>query len=229
VRQKNRVRSAVPALQLREQALYRSFTDALLLLAENGSPLGAYLEFGVSGGSSFICMHRASSDLGLTTMPLIGFDSFQGLPTEAASTEERVWYPGQFKSSVAATRARLTSQGIDWTRSFLVEGWFEDTLSGRPQAMAGMEAASVVMFDCDLYSSTKLALEFVTPLIHDRAVLFFDDWKFAGLDEKNLGEKKAFSEYLSAHPELTASSLRPYSDDSYVCLLTRRGEESALR
>jgi hypothetical protein len=64
-------------------------------------------------------------------------------------------------------------------------------------------------------------LEFVEPLIRDRAVLFFDDWKVAGLDQRNLGEKKAFDEFLSAHPELETSGLQPYSSHSHVCLVKR--------
>ena len=221
-RQKARLRGVVPAFQLREQALYRSFTDALLLLAEEGTPPGAYLEFGVSRGASFNCMHRASRDAGLATMPLIGFDSFAGLPAEAASSDGGVWGPGQFESSAEATRTWLSSQGVDWTRSFLVEGWFDETLTADRAELDGVEAASVVMIDCDLYSSTKVALEFVAPLIRGRAVLFFDDWKHAALDERNLGEKRAFDEFLAAHPELDARSLPPYSPESYVCLVTRR-------
>lgn len=220
--QKGRLRSAVPAFQVREQALYRSFTEALRLLAEQGTPLGAYLEFGVSRGASFSCMHRASRDAGLATMPLIGFDSFAGLPAEAASSDGGVWSPGQFESSAASTRAWLSSQGVDWTRSSLVEGWYDETLSADLPEMEGVETASVVMIDCDLYSSTKLALEFVEPLIRDHAVLFFDDWKHAALDERNLGEKRAFDEFLAAHPELAVQSLTPYSPASYVCLVTRR-------
>jgi O-methyltransferase len=88
--------------------------------------------------------------------------------------------------------------------------------------MEGVEAASIVMFDCDLYTSTKVALEFVEPLIRDQAILLFDDWKLAGLDEKNLGEKRAFDEFLASHPELAVSSLPPYSNLSHVCLVTRR-------
>jgi O-methyltransferase len=220
--QRARLRAAVPAFQLREKSLYRSFTDALHLLEEEGSPLGAYLEFGVSRGASFSCMHRASRDAGMATMPLIGFDSFAGLPAEAASSDNGVWRPGQFESTASETRAWLSSQGIDWTRSSLVEGWFDETLTSDLKAMEGVDAASIVMIDCDLYSSTKVALEFVAPLIRDRAVLFFDDWKHAALDQRNLGEKKAFDEFLAEHPELVARSLPPYSPESYVCLVSRR-------
>jgi O-methyltransferase len=216
IRKKARLRAAIPALQVREQALYRTFTDALLLTADSQTSPGAYLEFGVYRGASFACMDRASRDLGLTTMRLVGFDSFQGLPAAPAAAEGRVWAPGQFKSSATATREWLTTQGVDWARSFLVEGWFDDTLTGDLEPMRGIESVSVVMFDCDLYSSTKVALEFVEPLLRDRAVLLFDDWKVAELDERNLGEKRAFDEFLAAHPELEVSDLPPYSSHTSV-------------
>ena len=40
------------------------------------------------------------------------------------------------------------------------------------------------MVDCDIYSASREALWFSEPLIHDMAVIFFDDWGWrAGSDE----------------------------------------------
>ena len=67
------------------------------------------------------------------------------------------------------------------------------------------------MIDCDLYSSARQALSFCAPLIKDQVIIFFDDWGGGGdLHEKNLGEKKAFDEFLQEHPEFKAKNFGSY-------------------
>jgi len=57
------------------------------------------------------------------------------------------------------------------------------------------------MIDCDLYSSAKQALDFCAPLIVGQTIIFFDDWGGGtSLDKENLGEKRAFLEFLQANP-----------------------------
>jgi hypothetical protein len=67
------------------------------------------------------------------------------------------------------------------------------------------------MIDCDLYSSARDALAFCAPLIHDEAVIVFDDWHGGGnLAERDLGEKRAFDELLAAEPDLFAEEIGTY-------------------
>jgi hypothetical protein len=49
----------------------------------------------------------------------------------------------------------------------------------------------------------------------------FDDWKCGGLDERNLGEKKAFDEFMEENPDFKSEPLEPYSENSMVFLMTR--------
>jgi hypothetical protein len=70
--------------------------------------------------------------------------------------------------------------------------------------------ASVIMVDSDLYSSAKTALEFCATLIHDDAVVFFDDWWPESLGANGMGEKRAFDEFLEAHPVFTVTELDSY-------------------
>jgi O-methyltransferase len=67
------------------------------------------------------------------------------------------------------------------------------------------------MIDCDMYSSTKDALNFCTKLIKDEAIIFFDGWNRFNLAEKNLGEKKAFTEFLNENPQFKAEEFGSYS------------------
>lgn len=50
------------------------------------------------------CMHRVSQKPDLAGLRLIGFDSFEGLPDEAALTDEGPWLPGpeRIQSAVLA-------------------------------------------------------------------------------------------------------------------------------
>jgi O-methyltransferase len=67
------------------------------------------------------------------------------------------------------------------------------------------------MIDCDIYSFSKQALDFCTPLIKNEAIIFFDDWDGgASLAKKNLGEKQAFDEFLEANPQFKAKEFGFY-------------------
>ena len=119
------------------------------------------------------------------------------------------------------TRRFLTENGIDWDRVTLIKGWFDQTLNGGVVRKHSMRKASMLMVDCDTYSSTKTVLPFCAPLITDRAVVFFDDWFAGGLAEKNLGEKRAFDEFLAEHPEFSAEDFGDYGENSKVFIVSR--------
>jgi O-methyltransferase len=193
-----------------------------LLMERNGrESIGDYLEFGVYVGTSLACMHRVSDELGLRELRLIGFDSFEGLPAHASTDETELWHPGSFASDEEFTRRNLAREGVDWSRVVLVPGWFDETLTPETAEAHGIRKASVLMFDCDLYSSTRKALEFSLPLIVDEAVLVFDDWDAGGLGERGLGERRAFEEVLAENADLYADELPAY-EPARAFLVSRR-------
>jgi hypothetical protein len=179
--------------------------------------LGDYVEFGVSRGTSMAMTYRALNDAGMAGTRLIGFDSFEGMPEEAAT---QGWEPGEFHSTLPATRRYLVAQGVDLSRITLVKGWFKDTLTPRTRSEYKMTKASIVMIDCDIYSASKEALAFSEPLIASHAVLIFDDWgpmEDAGM----IGQKEALEEFLREHPDLKVEPLSGYSQNSRVFLVSR--------
>lgn len=206
-----------------ERELEQAYRDALhrLALAAGPDGLGDYLEFGVYVGTSLLCMHRASRALGFESLRLYGFASFQGLPEVTATEAAGVWQPGWYRAEYSLAREHLTRNGIDWDRTTLVPGWFEETLVPGLAHELGIKKAGVIMIDCDIYSAALTALAFCSSLIRDRAVVFFDDWNPSGLAAKGLGERRAFEEFLAANPDLTAEELPPYSRDSKVFFVTR--------
>lgn len=200
---------------------FKSFLhDAIRRLSK--SPSGDYLEFGVFNGRSLASTYEALNELNLNHMRLFGFDSFDGLPLNADEEDAGIWRPGQFKCDIHLTRKSLSERGIDWKRVFLIKGWFEDTLTNETRQQYGIEKASIIMVDCDMYSSAVKALKFCQPPIQDEAIIIFDDWFAAGLDTKNLGEKRAFTEFLDAYPDFEAAEIGSYNDNSLGFHIRRR-------
>jgi O-methyltransferase len=178
------------------------------LVSRHGqNSVGDYLEFGVFAGTSMGCMAEVLKELRLDQVRLFGFDSFEGMPAIAATEDEGTWEPGQFKFDMEVTKAILRKRGVDMSRVKLTKGWFNETLTPVRRQDYGIRKASVVMVDCDLYSSTVDVLRWVEPLILDEAVLIFDDWNSNELASKDLGEKRAFEEFLEAHQDLSAVPL----------------------
>jgi O-methyltransferase len=199
----------VPAVELQKR-----YRDALCFLTgrRRGDELGDYLEFGVFRGTSLLCMWDALQDLQLDRVRIFGFDSFEGLPDiEAAEDRDLPWQPGDFPSDYEKTLELIYRAGVDQDRVFLIKGWYKDTLTDALRERFGLRKASVIMIDCDFYASAKQALEFCAPLIQDEAMIFFDDWEGGeALADRNLGEKRAFDEFLAAHDELAAEEYGTY-------------------
>jgi hypothetical protein len=208
-------RQLVPA-----ETLQSKYRDALQTLSQavGAENLGDYLEFGVYQGTSLSCMFAASQELGLKQFRLFGFDSFEGLPPNAQQEDAQVWRPGEFRSSLEYTTEYLTHKGVDWNRTILIKGWFDDTLTEGTMRKYNITKTSVIMMDCDLYSSTKTALAFCKPLIKDQVIIFFDDWFSRDLADKGLGERKAFEEFLKENPQFSAEEVSnlSYTDTSKV-------------
>lgn len=180
-------------------------------------PRGAYVEFGVSRGTSLTCAFHVVQEAGYGDMRLIGFDSFEGLPPSAA---EEGWHPGDFCSSITATRRYLDKNGVDLDRVTLVKGWFEETLTDDTRSLYDLGPMSVIMIDCDLFSATEQVLRFCAPHIGSHAVIIFDDWGWRS-DTGDIGEKEAFEAFLQANPSLRADPLPAYRPEARIFLLTR--------
>lgn len=194
--------------------------------ADSPSPGDAYLEFGVYVGTSMACMYEAATAVGADELSLVGFDSFDGMPDSGEGDGVWTWQPGQLYSDIRLTRANLRRLGVPARRVKLVRGWFEESLTDATRSRLGLRRAPVIMMDCVLESSTRTALEFCTPLITDRSVVYFDDWSAADLANRGLGEARALENWLSDHPEMMAEP-RPdlaYGKDSQAFVVARRSD-----
>lgn len=137
---------------------------------------GFVCEFGVFQGRSI--NHLAAR---IKPRTIHGFDSFEGLPEDWRSGTGK----GAFRTSVPPVAANVV----------LHKGWFDATLPGFAQSVAGQEAA-LLHVDCDLYSSTKTVFDVLGSTITTGSVLVFDEYfNYPGWKEH---EHKALQEFCAS-------------------------------
>lgn len=67
------------------------------------------------------------------------------------------------------------SMKISTNRLITIPVFYNESLKKVLKKTLDLKAASIVMIDCDLYSSTVSVLEFVINLVQDGTILIFDD------------------------------------------------------
>lgn len=181
---------------------------------------GDYYEFGLFKGYAFWQAQRIANNYNLKNMKYFGFDSFRGLPKVQGEdeTKEEVFYEGQYACSKDQVTKNLAAKGVDWRKTFLIEGFFEDSLNEQTKEKYQMGKVAIALIDCDLYSSTSEVLRFIKDLITRNTILIFDDWNcFDKNDEK--GQRKAFREFLENNKQFTAEELFEYGIYGQVFLI----------
>lgn len=134
------------------------------------------------------------------------FDSFLGLPElEEIDLGHSRFRSGRYDFSEANFLSKVVSQtSLQQTRLITVSGFYSESLTSSLYNQLELRQASIVMIDCDLYSSTKDVLRFITPLLVDGSILIFDDW-YAYKGSPFKGERLATSEWLQENPHIVLS------------------------
>jgi len=126
-------------------------------IARVGGVRPLYLEFGVYRGRT---LRYWASHLPAAQARFVGFDSFEGLPED--------WQPNAQAGSFSVG----TPPQVPDPRVSFVVGWFDRTLPGyEPPDHDQL----VVNLDCDLYSSTRCVLDWLTPRLRPGTLVYFDD------------------------------------------------------
>lgn len=121
-----------------------------------------------------------------------GFDSFEGLPQDWAGGEK-----GQGAFSLKGKMPGVRRNVV------LHPGWFENTVL--PFLNTSHDMIAFVHLDADIYSSTYTVLQAITPRLQKGSLLLFDEY-FGQIGWRE-GEHKAFTDWLSEHPNLKTSCL----------------------
>lgn len=178
----------------REDFFRRAFTA----LAFNGIQ-GDYAEFGCCGGMTFGLAYRHSRRQG-NSCRLWAFDSFAGLPAQAVAADRHpIWIKGDMSIGVTEFRQICKEHGIPEADYRIVEGYYADTL-GTVGSNELPEDICLAYIDCDLYSSTKAVLGFLTPRLKHGMILALDDYHCWSSTQTS-GERKACGEYFRDNPD----------------------------
>lgn len=162
---------------------------------------GGYFEFGVYRGASLIISYKFDKML-KTGLYFYCFDSFKGLPEIKGIDRNGNMRKGDVRCSRNEFIRNLVNNGIDMSIVRIYEGYFEDVLR-RTQIN---DKVAIAFLDCDLYYSTKQALDFITDKLQNGSLIVFDDWNlFKGSKEK--GQKKAFEEWKTKNKIKTSKFL----------------------
>lgn len=184
--------------------------------------LGDYYEFGLYKGYTFLTAYRAAEKHGLTNKRFFGFDSFQGLPrVEGPDKTGGHFFEGQFACTKSEVKNNLLKHGVDFERIRLVKGFYKDSLTHDLKKELGKRPAGVVFLDCDLYSSTKSALEWLEGLIHANSIVIFDDWH-SFTEGKNLGQQLALKEFMGRNPSLVFEPVFDYDGNGRAFIVTKK-------
>ena len=137
---------------------------------------------------------------GKTNCEFIGFDSFKGF----GKINEDDKNP-RFEDHIFSVDEKKILKNIEkcskGQKMRIVKGFFEDTIKNKTTNDLGISKARVVLIDCDLKESTRLALEFIKPSIQEGTIILFDDFVFYKGD-KNKGEYGAFADFRKKYPEI---------------------------
>lgn len=132
-------------------------------------PKGWAVEFGVGSGSTLAMI--------AAVMPVIGFDSFAGLP--------ETWRPGFPKGKFA------TKPILDMPGTTIMVGLFADTVPDYDWP----DDLGLVHVDCDLGSSTATVLASIGGSLHAGTIVVFDE--FFGYDGCEDHEQRAWFEFVA--------------------------------
>jgi O-methyltransferase len=201
------------------------------LLDDARSPgAGDYMEFGVFKGYCLWHAQKVARRRQMSAMRFFGFDSFAGLPApqgiDATAAED--FYQGQYSCSKAVVERNLDANGVDWDRTFLIEGFFRDSLTAETRERYGMKRVALALIDCDLYESTSQVLEFLAPLVDEGTILMLDDWNAFDADDHK-GQRRAFREFLATCEQLSAKPCFSYGHYGQVFTLTAGGQDQGSK
>ena len=177
-------------------AKYLAIKKAMYITAIDQT-YGSYLEFGVFTGSSFNFAMKINKQLeknfGLTDCEFVGFDSFEGFG-EIKSDDKHPFFKNEFFSINEQKVLKNIKKCSKGQKYRIIKGYYDKTLTDNTTVGLKIEKSRVILIDCDLKESTRLALEFVKPSLQEGTIILFDDYIWYK-GNKDKGEHGAFKDF----------------------------------
>jgi hypothetical protein len=172
---------------------------------------GDYVEFGCHGAMTF---RLAYDQIALRNLPIKmwAFDSFEGLPNQQEKEDYHPrWIEGSMNISLSQFRNTCTKHGIPEDQYETVQGYYEQSLQ-EPSENKLPNNICLAYIDCDLYSSTKTVLDFLSPRLKHGMLIAFDDYYWFSSTQLS-GERRAMLEFFKNNPKW---NLEPYMQYSFA-------------
>ena len=192
------------------------FLGASRFLHINRPIEGYYFEFGCNEANT---MRMAWDTFRfLFNFTYVGFDSFEGLPEITKIDEQAIWEKGKLAFAQDRFMSICLSHGIPRDRLKTVRGFYDQSLTNDLAKQFAPQKAAVIYVDCDLYASTVPVLKFILSFLQTGTIIIFDDWNCFNADPER-GERRAWSEFLAANPNLRFESFISTAEaQSFICV-----------
>jgi hypothetical protein len=169
------------------------YVDALLVSLRDHKVSGAIAEFGIFEGWWINHLFEATERLGLL-VPILGFDSFQGLSAPHLKFDSKFWQEGAYSASRQFVEKNVNASGRP--RIQLFEGFFAESLTSAAASRVGDIAYARI--DCDIYEPAVQCLRYLSTRLSHGSILILDDWPH----QIDIGEGRAFAEWVPTVPHL---------------------------
>lgn len=176
---------------------------------------GVYTGKGIGEKSQFI-----KKMLGPHASPrhVWGFDSFEGVPRSKDNPSDGLFDVRKINNFTSWSDMELAIlKNVEFSNATLIKGFYNETLNQQLVEKHGMKPAWYVNIDCDIYSSTLQALDwmFANQLMRPGTFVYYDD--VLG-NTKDTGERKAHSDISDRYNVVWKQLLRhnKFFDDEIV-------------
>ncbi|MCD4759805.1 TylF/MycF family methyltransferase [archaeon] len=181
---------------------------------------GDWLEFGTYEGNSTILTMRLA-DKYKVPLRIITFDSFEGMPL--IKSKLKIIKKGKFKTNYQIVKSNLKQYETDDIKVEVVKGYYKDTCNKQLVKHRNIKKISVLYIDCDIYESTKQALDFATPYLQNGSIIVFDEFYGWFTDYKH-SEYKAFKEWQQNNPNFELVEFHKFGNvhNSFILLIKEK-------
>ena len=172
-------------------------------------------EFGVFKGTTLLYIYELLEKDNIKYNNIVGFDSFEGFPSFEIEYKKdpntyKEW--GKMNFSLIDEKDTIIKEINSFfeKKPILIPGFFENSLKDDIVNIFNFKPASFVHIDCDLYTSTYTALDFLfrNNLIVKDTIITYDEWGPLFKKGEPFGEHRA-------HLEIS----KKYGDFELLCTI----------
>jgi len=183
---------------------------------------GAYVEFGVASGNSMksALLHEKNTkfpSLGIQRIErnLYGFDTFSEFKGSELDNHP-IWSGNKFSFEYEKVKKRFKKcQNVFLYKQNAMD--LEENLHPLNRYIRE-DFIAVCLMDMDLGEPTRIALEWIYPKLTSGSFIIFDEYS-AYRGDPNLGEQRAFKDFLDNHPNIKPTVFKKYGDGGVAFII----------